>query len=120
MGLAIGSHALFGGLRQHLHAEAKTQQRLLGGANKGHQPPFVEVFHGGHRSADAGQDQLVRPLDVGSLTGDPRLHAEALERHAHRGQIGAAGVDDDQLLLAYIHYSTPLLEGSSLPSTRMA
>ena len=106
---AISDHVLFGGFRQHLHAEAKAQQRLFGGANKGHQPPFVEVLHGGHRRADAGQDQLVSLLDIGRLAGNQRLHAEALERHSDRGQIRAAGVDDDQFLI--VHRALPMSIG---------
>ncbi|MNE56029.1 hypothetical protein D3C80_1509050 [compost metagenome] len=99
--LFIATHGLLGGLCQHLHAEAEAQQRLAGGADQRYQVALVEVAHGGDCGADPGQDQLVGPLDIGRVAAHQRRDAEALERHPDRGQVGAAGVDDHQFLIAH-------------------
>ena len=76
----------------------------------------AQARHGVVRRAHARQQHARRALDDAVIGGDHRVGAEARERRAQRGDVGAAAVDDDD---AGAH-RTPLVDGSSSPSRRNA
>src|SRR5690606_28492200 len=106
---------LFGVLEQQLHAHADAQQGLLQAAQHVDQAECVQASHDRRRSRDPGQDHAVGGLDGVDVGTEYWIDAQPLQRAAHRADVGAARIDQDQA-----HQSTPLVLGSSAPSRRTA
>ncbi len=107
-----GGVALLRPLEQQLLAEAEADGRLGEPADDVDEPARAQLAHALLGGADAGQDDAVGRADHGRVGRQLRAHAEPLEREAHRGDVGAAAVDDDG------HQSTPFELGISEPAPR--
>ena len=82
----------FGMREQQLHADAHAQQRLVQRAQRVHQAEPVQSRHAHRRRTYARQDHPVSAADRIGIAGQLGLHAQALQRVAHRSDVGAAGI----------------------------
>ena len=107
--------AFFRALEQQLHPEADAQHRLSQRRQQLGDVVVAQAGHGVRGRSDAGQDDTRRGFDFSGVGRYVGFRTESLERELQRGEIGAAAVDDHG-----VHYSTPLVVGSSLLSRRNA
>ncbi len=85
------------------------------------QPAFAQQFHRQRRRTHTGQNHPLRTVQAIGIAHDACVHAKPLQRITHRTQVGAAGIDQCNVVRdCPIFHSMPLVLGNSLPSRRNA
>jgi hypothetical protein len=107
--------AFLGSLEQQLHAQADAHQRHLQGTQRLDQALRVQPAHAFGRCTNAGQDHPRQSFQVIGGAYHAQLLPQSLQRITHRTEVGTAGIDQ-----ADRAHNAPLVEGSSVPSRRMA
>jgi hypothetical protein len=100
---------------QQLHAQADAEQRAIEQAQRRDQVQIVQPLHRRCRSPHAGKDHAIGASDAVAVAGQLRIHAQPLQRIAHRTDIGASGIDENDT-----HQSVPLVLARAVPSRRIA
>ena len=62
----------------------------------------------------------LRSVQTLCITHETCIYAQPLERIAHRAEVGAAGIDQCDIVRTLVFHSMPLVLGKSLPSRRNA
>ncbi|MNV76759.1 hypothetical protein D3C71_1701330 [compost metagenome] len=110
----VGAAILGAGLEQQLLAQTDAEQRPLEPPQGLDQTERIQPLHGVTRRADARQDDPLGLIQISRIGADPHPRAQPLQRKPHRGDIARAVTDQGDV------HSTPLVDGTTSPSTRMA